>query len=193
MNLLDLRKKYGNEVKCIRHLEKAKWNGRPVCAFCSSVNLTKRQTGKGRYHCNTCNKDFSVLHGTIFEGSKLPLNTWFLIVSLMLNAKSGVSAKEIERQVGITYKSAWYACSRIRSANIENNNLLKSIVDISLNLVAAKSAKDVLVSSRKKSKLELATENRRLHVSKERETKKQLEILRNYSNYTKPEWIHTQH
>ena len=138
MNIIELRKKYGNEAKCIRHLEKVKWNGRPICAFCSSTNLTKRQTGKGRYHCNTCNKDFSVLHGTIFEGSKLPLNTWFLIVSLMLNAKSGVSAKEIERQVGITYKSAWYACMRIRTAMIEHNELFTGIVEMDEGYVGGK-------------------------------------------------------
>lgn len=84
---------------------KTKWgNGEITCPRCKSYRITERAV-QGRFHCNKCNKDFSVLTNIIFEGSKLPLDKWLLIVNLMLNGKSGVSAKEIQRQIGCTYKT----------------------------------------------------------------------------------------
>lgn len=67
--------------------------------------------------------------GTIFEASKLPLPKWFMLVGLMLNAKKGISAMEIQRHLGTTYKSAWYSAMRIRCAMIDQIDMLEGILE----------------------------------------------------------------
>jgi transposase-like protein len=125
MNFFDLNKKYNTTTKCAKYLEKLRWNNKPVCTFCGSSKATLRKNNKPipEYHCNTCNKDFTVKHETIFENTQLPLEKWFLIIQMMLNAKMGLSAKEVERSTGISYKAAWYSMMRIRCAMIDTCNI----------------------------------------------------------------------
>jgi len=88
MNLIQLQKKFNTHLKCIRHLEKVRWNNKPVCPHCESDGVTKRKFNSLRqkhgatpiYHCNSCNRDFSVLTGTIFEASNMPLQKWFIFL-----------------------------------------------------------------------------------------------------------------
>lgn len=83
-----------------------------------------------KHHCNTCNKDFTVLMGTIFEGSKLPLQKWFMLISLMLSARKGISAKQVQRNLEITYKTAWYSAMRVRCAMLDDADMLEGIVEM---------------------------------------------------------------
>jgi len=147
MHLIELQKKFNTHEKCIKHLEKVRWKGEPVCPHCQSYSVTPRalikKSNRGRkrknppitrktpmYHCNTCNKDFTVLMKTIFEGSKMPLPKWFALIVLMLNAKKGVSAKQISRDLDITYKSAWYGAMRVRCAMLDQADMLEGIVEM---------------------------------------------------------------
>ncbi len=82
-----------------------------------------------RWHCNKCNKDYSVLVGTIFEGTRLELPKFFEIIFLMLNAKMGMSASEIARNVGVKYQTAWFACHKIRCAMVDNELRLEGLVE----------------------------------------------------------------
>jgi len=128
MNLTILHRKFGTQSKCITHLEKLRWGKKPVCAYCGSTHVTKRKNGI-KYHCNVCNKDFSVLVGTIFEDTRLTLPKWFEIIFLMSTAKMGISSAEIARTVGVQYHTAWYACHRVRCAMIDNELRLEGMIE----------------------------------------------------------------
>lgn len=140
MNLQQLRTKLGTQDKCIAYLEKLRWNKKPKCLFCESKSVKKRKESI-RWHCNTCNKDFSVLMGTIFEETRLELPKFFEIIILMLNAKMGMSAAEISRNVGVRYQTAWFACHKIRCAMIDNELKLEGMVEFDEAYIGGKSKK----------------------------------------------------
>ena len=130
MNLIEVTKKYNTQAKCLKLLEKLRWGKSVKCTFCESKQVKTIKTEQGRYSCKNCNKSFSVIVGTIFEETRLPLPKWFQIITLMLNAKSGISAKEIQRNLGITYKSAYYACMRIRIGMLMEDTKLNGIIEM---------------------------------------------------------------
>lgn len=86
MNLIEISTKYNTREKCIDFLEKKRWGNKPISPFTGKPNVTKRKNSI-YWHCNDTNKDFTVLKGTIFEASKLPLPKWFMLISIMLHAK----------------------------------------------------------------------------------------------------------
>ncbi|WOK06607.1 IS1595 family transposase [Imperialibacter roseus] len=139
-NISTISKTYSTRTQCIAYLEKLRWNGKVISPFTGTDNVTKRK-GTIYYHCNDTNKDFSVLHGTIFEGSKYPLPKWFLMIGLILNAKKGIAAKELQRNVGSTYKTAWYVAMRIRCAMIDDCIELNNIVEMDEAYVGGKKRK----------------------------------------------------
>ena len=128
MNLSELHSKFGTQSKCIAYLEKTRWGKKPACVLCGSVHVTKPKQGI-RWHCNSCNRNFSVLFGTIFEGTRLELPKFFEIMLLMVNAKMGISAAEISRDVGVKYQTAWYVAHRTRCAMINNELRLEGLVE----------------------------------------------------------------
>lgn len=106
--------------KAREHLEALNWPNGPVCPHCGERENVHRLQGKshrpGLIQCNACTKNFTVTVGTVFERSKVPLNQWLLATYLMSASKKGMSAKQIERMLGVTYKTAWFMCHRIREA-----------------------------------------------------------------------------
>ena len=129
MNLTELHKKFNTQKKCIAYLEKLRWKKKVFCPYCNSTNTLKLKAEK-RHHCNNCKNNFSVLINTIFEHTHLPLPLWFQIVFLMVNAKRGASARYLMRNVGITYKTAWYSAMRVRAGMIDNCHVLQHIVEM---------------------------------------------------------------
>lgn len=140
MNLTQLHKKLGTQNKCITYLEKLRWNNKPTCLSCSSNNVKKRKKSM-RWHCNSCNKDFSVLMGTIFEGTRLELPKFFEVMFLMNNAKMGISASEIARNVGVKYQTSWLSCHKIRCAMIDNELKLEGMVEFDEAYIGGKKRK----------------------------------------------------
>ena len=118
MNLLNPI--YQDADKAREHLEALLWPDGVVCPHCTSRDRSSKISGgrDGLYFCNTkdCRKQFSVTVGTVFERSKLPFNKWLLATHLMSASKTGISAHQLHRMLGITYKSAWFMCHRIREA-----------------------------------------------------------------------------
>jgi len=115
---------YSDKDKAREHLEALHWPNGPVCPKCGETKRVKRLEGKstrpGVVMCNACRKPFTVTVGTIFEDSKIALNKWLLGFRLMAGSKKGISAHQLHRSLGITYKSAWFMAHRIREAmNIE--------------------------------------------------------------------------
>lgn len=110
MKFMKINKNYDTQAKCLKLLEVLPWGKTVRCTFCVSKAVNQIKTEQGRYSCKNCKKSFSVFVGTIFEDTHLPLPRWIQIITLMLNAKSSISAKEIERNLGVTYKTAYYTC-----------------------------------------------------------------------------------
>lgn len=112
------------------YLEALHWPEGPVCPHCGSVNArhlpdqrgkpSKRHpegsVRKGLIQCNDCRQQYTVTVGTVFSDSKIPLNKWLLATHLMVSSKKGISAHQLHRMLGITYKSAWFMAHRIREA-----------------------------------------------------------------------------
>ena len=130
MTITELNKKYNTQLKCLNLLEKMRWDGHITCTFCGSEHTAPIKSERGRHTCKKCKKSFSVLSGTIFEDTRLPLPTWFQIINLMLNAKSGISAKEIERNIGVTYKTAYYTAMRVRIGMLIDDTKLNGMIEM---------------------------------------------------------------
>lgn len=141
MSLTELSKKFDTKEKCIAHLEKVKWGNTPTCNFCGSTNVRRRSTNYLQWHCNKCNRDTSVLVNSIFEDSRMPLPKWFQLIYLMLNAKKGISAKQISRDIGVTYKTAWYSAMRVRCAMLDWGEQLEGIVEMDETYIGGKPRK----------------------------------------------------
>ncbi len=141
MNIFALAKRFPTERDALLHLEKVRWNGQITCPFCGSDRITIRAT-QLRYMCNAENRSFSVRAKTIFDGSHLDIRTWFQAINLMLNAKKGLSALQLKRDLGITYKTAWYCAMRIRCAMADQGHLLKGIVETDTVEIGGKPRKD---------------------------------------------------
>lgn len=111
--------RFTNEDKAREHLEALRWPDGPFCPHCGSFDA-KRLEGakhrKGLIQCNDCRQQFTVTVGTVFERSKVPLHKWLLCNHLLSASKKGMSAHEIHRLLGVTYKTAWFMCHRIREA-----------------------------------------------------------------------------
>jgi transposase-like protein len=102
-------------------LEAVRWPDGPVCPHCGTIgDRIALVAGKGHRpglcYCNECKGQFTVTVGTAFERSKVPLTKWWLAVHLLNSSKKGVSAHQIHRMLGVTYKTAWFMMHRIREA-----------------------------------------------------------------------------
>src|SRR5579863_4134728 len=109
---------FTDEAKAIAHMEADRWPDGAYCPHCGSDNVTKMggKTQAGMFMCNGCREKFTVRTGTIFERSHIPLHKWLLATHLMAASKKGISAHQLHRMLGITYKSAWFMAHRIREA-----------------------------------------------------------------------------
>lgn len=104
-----------------------RWPNGVECAHCESANATEvkgKAARDGLYQCNTCRKQFTVTVGTVFERSKVKLHKWLLATHLMCASKKGISAHQLHRTIGVTYKTAWFMAHRIREAMKEEGGPL---------------------------------------------------------------------
>jgi transposase-like protein len=137
MNIVQIYKQFPDHASCIKHLEKVRWNDVPKCPYCGSLKVTPAPK-ELRYHCNNCNTSFSVTVGTVFHKTKLDLQIWFLAVSLVLNAKKGISARQLARDINVTKDTGWFMLMRLRRALIEYGDLLEGIVEADETYVGGK-------------------------------------------------------
>ncbi len=111
---------FQNEEEARKHLEAIRWPDGAICPFCDTQNHVKalggESMGPGWYHCGSCRKKFTVRVGTVYERSKIPLHKWVLATHLLCASKKGMSAHQLHRMLGITYKSAWFMVHRIRES-----------------------------------------------------------------------------
>lgn len=115
---------YHDEAKAREHLESLLWPNGPVCPRCGIdgdriTKLKGKSTRPGVHKCKDCRKPFTVTVGTVMERSKVPLNKWVLAAQLMASSKKGMSAKQLERMLGVTYETAWFLFHRLRECALD--------------------------------------------------------------------------
>ncbi len=151
VNLSDLAFHYSDEDKARGFLEALRWPNGPVCPHCGSAKgaykLTAKPTSKkpgraGLYKCKDkdCRKQFTVRVGTIFEDSHIPLSKWLMAIHLLCASKKGMSAHQLHRMLGVTYKSAWFMAHRIRYAMTQEplHSKLTGVVEVDETYVGGK-------------------------------------------------------
>jgi len=120
MNLSDVAKFLNDERAAVAFVEGLRWPEGPICPHCGSGEKVYALEGKttriGLRKCGKCRKTFTARIDTIFEDSHIPLGKWLYAIFQMCSAKKGVSANQLKRELGLTYKSAWFLCHRIRLA-----------------------------------------------------------------------------
>lgn len=125
--LNELAQAYGDETKARELLESWRWPNGPVCPHCQNIGektiskLEARTNSrnclrKGVYFCGACRRQFTVTVGTVLERSHVPLSKWLMALSLLCSSKKSLSANQLHRMIGVTYKTAWFMCHRLRLA-----------------------------------------------------------------------------
>jgi len=111
---------YHDEEAARAYIEAVRWPEFVFCPLCGSMDKISRlggeSMGPGWWYCGSCQDKFTVRVGMVFERSHIPLHKWLLAIRLMCSSKKGVSAHQLHRTLGITYKSAWFLAHRIREA-----------------------------------------------------------------------------
>ena len=176
MNLLQVAKTFATEDQALDYLVNARWPNGVRCIACDHDKVwridTKGKTGKPcrLFECADCGLHFSATTGTLFNDSHLTLTKWFAAMALMVEAKKGISANQVARHIGCSYKTAWYLCHRIRKAMEDLNAPALGgpgkIVEVDETFIGGKShRKGVGVGkSRKISVLAMAERNGRVHM-----------------------------
>lgn len=139
MDIVRICEIFPTEDDCIQHLERVRWHDKPVCPYCKSLKITSMPIQE-RHHCNNCNTSFSVTVGTIFHHTHLALQKWFLAACLILNAKKGVSARQLGRDLHVNKDTAWRIAMKIREAMTqrEQRELLTGIVECDETYIGGK-------------------------------------------------------
>lgn len=109
---------FHDEAKATAHMEASRWPNGARCGHCGSDRVRKMEgkTQAGMYLCNDCRGKFTVRTGSVMERSHVPLHKWLLATHIMAASKKGMSAAQMARMIGVTYKTAWFLCHRIREA-----------------------------------------------------------------------------
>jgi transposase-like protein len=147
MKLIDVTKKFTTDDKCLDYIEQMRWpNGEIGCVHCGEVGriskITREAEGKNKrtrlFQCLACGKQFSATSGTIFNDTHLPLTKWFMAIAIICEAKKGMSALQVQRHLGVNYRTAWHLCHRIREAMAEMGGLLSGVVEVDETYVGGK-------------------------------------------------------
>ena len=128
MNLIQVTREFATEEQCLDYLVQSRWPNGVQCPICQSVDVKKivRKTLTENkrpftFACQSCKHRFSPTMGTIFHGSHIPLRTWFMAVTIVMDAKKGMSANQLKEHLNIgSYRTAWYMVHRIRKAMVDD-------------------------------------------------------------------------
>ena len=121
LSLVDFNKHYGTEAQCAQALFQARWPSGFQCPACGGSRYSVVKT-RNLYQCSRCHHQTSLTSGTLFEQTKLPLTLWFLAIYLVTQAKTGLSALALKRQIGVSYNTAWSLKQKIMQAMKERDD-----------------------------------------------------------------------
>lgn len=126
------RREFSNDDVCLDTILKIRYKKMPCCPQCQQQTTFKRVKGRRSYQCSDkdCQYQFYPTAGTVFEKTRTPLSDWFYVIYLMTSTRNGVASKEVERQLGVTYKCALRMTHCIRKLMSVDYGLLKGIVEV---------------------------------------------------------------
>ena len=132
MNFLEFTERFPDEVDVINYYIKIRYGGKPVCNHCGSDKVSHRPNRPKFFQCNACNNSFSIFKDTIFEKTTTDLRKWIYAIHLFLSDKKGISGLQLQREIGVTYKTAWRIFRQIRMAmaNVKNRKAFETIIEI---------------------------------------------------------------
>ena len=128
--ILDFQKQFSNDAACLEWLKDYRYPSGITCKNCGEVTKHHLMTTRRSFSCQVCGNHVHPTAGTIFHKSDTPLTIWFYTAYLMAQTRGGVSAKQIQRETGVTYKTAWRMCNLIRRMLNEGNNPLSGQVEV---------------------------------------------------------------
>jgi transposase-like protein len=137
MTLVDVINLFDTDERCRELLVRLRWPNGVECTRCK-MPAVELETAKQLFYCKGCDYQFTVTSGTVFNDSHLSLQKWFLATLLLCEAKKGMSANQIKRTLGVSYKTAWYLCHRIRFAMTEVHKMLDGTIEIDETYVGGK-------------------------------------------------------
>lgn len=144
MTIFELLKKFPTENSIIEYFIRARYGETVICPHCGHVIEVKNRNDRPKlFNCRFCKNTFSIFKGTIFEKSDSDLRKWFYAIHLFLNDKKGISAKQLQREIGVTYKTAWRMLHKIREAmsNTDMSKTFEAIVEIDETYIGGKPRK----------------------------------------------------
>jgi hypothetical protein len=184
MNLIDISRKFKTDAECFEFLEQQRWpDGTVRCVTCGNDKISRitrktSATTKNKraqiYQCleKTCKQQFSCTSGTLYHDTRLPILTWFLAVELVMDAKKGMSAVQIQRHLGLrSYQTTWHMVHRIREAmEMKAPSPMSGIVEVDETYIGGRTKrrgaqqsrqpKDMVVAMRERSSVSKATTGR---------------------------------
>lgn len=128
--LKTFQKVFPDDNSCLDYIRSQRYPERIDCPKCGKNSLFHHDRGKKSYSCDSCGYQISPTANTIFHKSRTPLTIWFYVIYLMAQTRGGISAKQIERETGVTYKTAWRMCKQVRSALFEDGKPFDGEVEI---------------------------------------------------------------
>lgn len=131
-SLVEIYRRYPDRAAAIAHLERVRWPHGAECVYCGETTVARHTEGGqfDRLQCWSCSRSFSATVGTIFHNSHVDLQRWFLLISLMLNAKKGLSAMQAARDLDMRRPTVWSMMHRIRAALADDGKLLSGLVEM---------------------------------------------------------------
>lgn len=142
MTIIDLNRAFATEEKCREYISRMRWPHGVACPRCHAKTVSTLRN-QGKYECSKCFYQFTITAGTIFHDSRLPLEKWFLAAYLMCESRKGVSANQLKRVLGVSYKTAWFLCHRIRAAmHIADTPTLNGAIEMDETYVGGRSRKN---------------------------------------------------
>ncbi|MBI2314934.1 IS1595 family transposase [Candidatus Daviesbacteria bacterium] len=129
---------FGKDEQCLEAVKQLRFADEMECPKCKRVAKFYKVTDRTSYACNFCGHHIYPLAGTIFEKSTTPLSYWFFAMYLMTQTRAGTSAKQLERMLGVTYKTAWRMFKQIRMLMAQSPSLLDGVVEIDETFMGGK-------------------------------------------------------
>ena len=145
-SLIEFQSRFPDEAACVEYLFAARWPEGFVCPACGTGKAWPLQTKAWTWECAHCGKQTSVTAGTIMHHSKLPLTLWFWAAYLMATHSNGISALQLQRQLGLgSYKSAWLLCAKLRRSMVASDRSpLAGLVEVDETEIVCRSKNDPL-------------------------------------------------
>jgi transposase-like protein len=142
MTIIELHEMFGTDDRCREILERLRWPEGAMCPRCGHKGHSWLEA-YDRYECNACEHQFTVISGTVFQDTHLALTKWFVATYLICESRKGMSANQIKRIIGGSYKTSWYLCHRIRAAMADAERpMLSGTVEMDETFVGGKTRMD---------------------------------------------------